>query len=248
MFSTEQTDRCESAGGGRRPGGAVLPLGCGLSTVVRMGETWSLRSSRVTPVINRGSCLATVVLLAVMATGLSGCSGSSSDLVPSPITSTATVTPSASSESSPALPSPSPTLPAAAQQPTREGAEAFFRYFFTLYSYSFQLPDDKGLRLVSDPGCKFCSSAVESIESGMAKRQYTEGGALVVTTVVVAPGDPTDRLIVNAIVDQNPGRILGKNGAVLRSVPGREALRVDAAVRWSQGSWIMIEVRIVGSG
>jgi hypothetical protein len=137
-----------------------------------------------------------------------------------------------------------PTLPAAAQQPTRAGAEAFLRHFLAVYSYSFRAVDSEALGRLSDPDCKFCRSAIESVMAGGRAGQRTLGGNLTVTTIIAAPGDPMDRLIVNAIVDQEPGRIVQFDGTVVRSVEARNSLHIDAAVRWVDGRWVMVDAQV----
>lgn len=194
--------------------------------------------------IDRGSRRIAVVVLTVVVAAVSGCSGaSSSSSVPLP-TPTVTTPPSTSPVPSP---SPSPTLPVAAQQPTREGAEAFATYFFAVYNYALWVRDPAPLRAISDLNCVYCNSVITSVQSMRGKRTTVEGGRMYVNTAVAAPGTPEERIIVNLVVSQDPGHTLSDTGAVLGKNAGTKYGRVDIAVRWTSGHWMIQNVHILNA-
>lgn len=178
---------------------------------------------------------------------LSGCGGGSSS---GPATSTVTVIPTREGPTPSPSPSasPSPTLPAVARQPTRAGAQAFARYFFAAFNYSLWTRDASSVRAVSDSRCVYCNSIVSAVDSMREKSLRVEGGRLEVPTAVAAPGDPTDRLLVNLLVNQEPGRTLSESGDVVSRSLGTKNGRVDAAVRWRDGRWILLDAHILKPG
>jgi hypothetical protein len=166
----------------------------------------------------------------------------------SPAVSSAAVAPVPSATASSAASSPAPILPDAAKQPTRPGAEAFVRHFFAAYTYSFSVMDSQELRAISDHDCRFCVSAIDSVESGRAKGEKTVGGHIMVTVAVAGPGDASDRLIVNALLDQDSGQTVSAEHQILVRVPERKGFRLDAAVRWETHRWIFLNAHIVQPG
>jgi hypothetical protein len=144
--------------------------------------------------------------------------------------------------------SPAPVLPDAAKQPTRPGAEAFVRHFFAVYTYAFSAMDPQQLQEISDRSCKFCASAIESVQAGRAKGEKTVGGHIKVTVAVAGPGIAADRLIVNALLDQDSGQTVSAQHQVVVNVPSRRNFRLDAAVRWEDEHWVFLNAHIIQPG
>jgi hypothetical protein len=193
-------------------------------------------------VIIRGS-LRTVLLIAVVLLGLGACSNGS---VPPRQTSTVTVTPTATSTSPSA--SPTPALPAAAQQPSRAGAGAFARYFFEVYNYAFWNADPAPLRAISGPDCLFCKSSIEAVESIRMGRDRVEGGEARVTVALAAPGNPSERMLVNLVLDQDAGKTYSSSGEVIGTTVERKHGRMDMSLRWVSGRWIVLAADVIKAG
>jgi Family of unknown function (DUF6318) len=160
----------------------------------------------------------------------------------SPDSGPAPAPPTAASTTTSAAPSPSttpPVLPAAAKQPTRPGAEAFFRYFIDVYDYTFDSQDTTLLRQISDTDCKFCKNSVADVEATKANRHHTVGGESTSTVVVAAPGEPEEGILVNAIIHQESSTVVDSSGKILERDPTHPNVRMDAAVRWKNGAWQM---------
>jgi len=118
---------------------------------------------------------APVALLAL----LSGCSSSDSAAPTPGVSSPAAAVTTTSASVTPTV--AAPVLPEAAKQPTRPGAEAFFRYFIDVYTYTFTSQDTTPMRTISDSGCTFCTGAVEDAESSRANGEHVVGGVGTVT-------------------------------------------------------------------
>src|SRR5689334_15808593 len=65
------------------------------------------------------------------------------------------------------IPTPT-TLPAAAKA-DKAGAEAFVRYFWDVFNYTYESGDTRLLRSISDKTCKFCQSVVDHVDGLTAK-------------------------------------------------------------------------------
>ena len=187
------------------------------------------------------AAVATVLVAAVFAfVGLRG-NGSGVEAGP-------TATPSSTPVVSPtqtATPPPTvavPELPAAAQKRTQEGAEAFFRYFIDVYNYSFQTLDPTPLKALSASECKFCKSAMSTVDEIAAKGARSEGGHVHVLMSIAEPDSAKAKeVVVVTSLKQDPGRTVASDGTVTSSSPGSKR-RLDALLRWEEGQWRLVGV------
>jgi hypothetical protein len=211
-------------------------------------DRWRLRPVAAAAALAGGAVL---VLVAVFG-GLFGSDGGGSPVgSPSFRTTTrppvSTATTSSLATSSPAATATSstlrpPVLPAAAAQPTRPGAEAFLRYFFAVYNYSFSSLDTSALQAVSDAKCAFCRSAATNVRGIADLPGRSEAGEIGIDAVVAAPGDERKGLVVNAVLTQAPGQVVDATGSIVSTVSPTTGRRMDALVRWNGSAWRMVGV------
>ncbi|WP_396020498.1 DUF6318 family protein [Arthrobacter sp. ISL-48] len=139
----------------------------------------------------------TVTLAVAAALALSGCnsgseptqnvsssSSASESGTPSP---TSTPTPTAAyrpaSASGPAENVPVPVLPEVAKTETKEGLEAFTRYWFELLSYGYETGDVTQVSAITSPSCAMCEQARE-VQMGWHQDGRWLGGGKVTTPTV----------------------------------------------------------------
>jgi len=103
------------------------------------------------------------------------------------VSPTLTPTPSAvykpADASGPAQNVPVPVLPEVAKTETKEGLEAFTRYWFELLSYGYETGDTKPLSAITGPDCKMCENAKQVQEGWHRDGRWLSGGK--VTTPVI---------------------------------------------------------------
>jgi Family of unknown function (DUF6318) len=139
-----------------------------------------------------------------------------------------------------------PTLPAAAKQPTQAGAEAFYRYFWDVYNFEFLTLDTTRMSAVSEHStCSFCTGVIGNITKAASQNLHYKGGIVTPTTVVAAPGDPRNGLLLNGLLNQSESLTLDEVGQKVASNPARSKSRVDAAVRWTSDHWVALEVKVI---
>jgi len=130
---------------------------------------------------------------------LTGCQGGSSPGSPPSETgsTTASPTPGASGSVAPAVPSgsakpsgvykpadakgkaqnvPVPVMPELAKENTKEGLEAFIRYWFTLLSYAYETGDVSGAKALADSGCILCSDLFAGVATNYSDGRWLVGG------------------------------------------------------------------------
>ncbi len=165
---------------------------------------------------------------------LAGCSASEAGPTTTPATTVKQVMTEATT--TPRLPLP-PVLPAAAAKPDQAGAEAFFRYFWDVYNWSYMPMDPTQLQAISSPECDFCARVTTDLRQGAAKRLTTEGGVVTVKIAVAGATPPEIGLPIVATIDQTAATQTDADGKVVTSGPAIRDRRIDARVVWMRGQW-----------
>jgi hypothetical protein len=112
-------------------------------------------------------------------------------------TPTPTPTPSAvykpADASGPAQNVPVPVLPDVAKTETKEGLEAFAKYWFELLSYGYETGDTKPLSDVSSPDCVFCQGLIDNVDMAWSDGKWISGGQIETPAVTAKEpaGEPT---------------------------------------------------------
>jgi hypothetical protein len=133
-----------------------------------------------------------------------------------------------------------PSAPAA--RPTTKSAEAFVRYFWNVYNYSYEALDPGPLSLISTAACTFCQSTVSEISGLKNARKHSTGGDIRARGVAAAAGDPRKGLIVTMTLDQEPGKTLNADGTVNSNLRAAHDIRSEVAVLWQATRWVVYGV------
>ncbi|WP_324644302.1 DUF6318 family protein [Pseudarthrobacter sp. LT1] len=146
-------------------------------------------------------------LVVGLALALSGCNsggspgpgGTSSQVAAETPTASAAATPTPTRSaaykpadaSGPAQNVPVPVLPEVAKTETKEGLEAFAKYWFQLLSYGYETGDTKPISALTSPACTMCERAKQVQQGWHQEGRWLAGGRVttpsVNTTFVVAP-------------------------------------------------------------
>jgi hypothetical protein len=78
---------------------------------------------------------------------------------------------------------PIPELPKAAKAETKEGLEAFARYWYSTLSYAYETGDIAPMELVSSPTCVSCGRVKKVVQGWHSEGRWLAGGKLVVEGV-----------------------------------------------------------------
>jgi len=135
-------------------------------------------------------------LVVALALALSGCNSgdspgpgsTSSPVAAETPTASATVTPTPTPSavykpadaSGPAQNVPVPVLPEVAKTETKEGLEAFTRYWFELLNYAYQTGDVAPVQAVTSPSCQFCSNITNSLTTNYQGDRWLAGGRITI--------------------------------------------------------------------
>lgn len=162
--------------------------------------------------------LSAISFLAVAILALSGCSngdpqGNPSAVPASTASQSSSVTPSASPTPTPtpvykpadakgrAQNVPVPVKPALADKNSKEGLEAFTKYWYSLLSYGFETGDLATWTKISSSSCSFCNTLKNSVAVGYKEGRWQVGGRLTTPSVEARfkPGAASQEVIVQVI-------------------------------------------------
>lgn len=73
---------------------------------------------------------------------------------------------------------PVPVLPEAARAETKEGLEAFAKYWFQQLNFAYETGDVSRLAPVTSSDCKFCSNIINSLTANYASDRWLAGGKI----------------------------------------------------------------------
>ncbi|MHA7285022.1 DUF6318 family protein [Arthrobacter sp. MDT3-44] len=84
--------------------------------------------------------------------------------------------PSPASSAGPAANIPVPVKPALADENSKEGMEAFTKYWLELFSYGYETNDWAPFEAVTDPGCRTCNQTRQVVQDYYAGGGWMSGG------------------------------------------------------------------------
>lgn len=188
---------------------------------------------------------------------LAGCAGGAPA---DPGTATAAATESASASPSP-TPTPSavykpadasgpaqnvpvPVLPEVAKTETKEGAEAFAKYWFSVLSYSYETGETESLTAASGPDCTFCKGLVDNIESAWSEGKWVSGGQIEIpaATAKVQKGEPA---YVTLQVLQKQVSIHNPDGSLYQEPTAPTNSGSQATATFGASGWILSDLGLI---
>lgn len=205
--------------------------------------------------------LSAISVLAASVLILSGCSngdgpnnGSSDGTTP---TASATATPSATPTPTPkpvykpadakgkAQNVPVPVKPALADKNSKEGLEAFTKYWFSLLNYGFETGDLTAWSKLSAPSCSFCNVLKNSVAVGYKNGRWQVGGRLSTPSVEskFKPGAPTQQVIVQVI--QEDTQYYKADRSVGRAPADGSNTASVVIAAYSGGKWVVSDMHLI---
>lgn len=188
---------------------------------------------------------------------LSGCAGGSPEADSSPTASqtasptaspTPTSTPSAvyrpADASGPAQNVPVPVLPAVAKTETKEGLEAFARYWFQLLSYAYETGDVEPLKAVSGPACDFCNGLVKNVNNAWKDGKWISGGR-VQTPAVTGRAVENDPWQATVQVIQDEIKIHNSDGTLTQDPTKAINVGSQVVATFGNDGWTVVELGLI---
>ncbi len=137
-------------------------------------------------------------------------------------------------------PTRKPLLPAAAKQPTAEGAKAFVLYYFDALNYSLSHGDTDLLAHSTNAGCQMCNGYLLGIAKWKQDHARLAGGLTVPAALAIGPFSTTDPVTFLATFLTSPATLTKPDGTATDYPGGRT--RGGLAVLYANGQWQMTEI------
>jgi hypothetical protein len=139
---------------------------------------------------------------------------------------------------------PVPVMPELAKENTKEGLEAFIRYWYAQLSYVDETGDMSSWLPLISRDCRLCVRLQESGEDGYSNGRWLVGGKISVPVVEVQWGaDSVKAVKVQVIQDQidyfNPDGSVGRT----RSEASNDAFALFAS--FAEGQWIVVDLAVI---
>ena len=179
-----------------------------------------------------------------------GNEGTSSASASASATASATATPSATAIYKPADAKgkaenvPVPVLPEAAKAETKEGLEAFAKYWYATLSYAYETGDTSILSSISGPDCVFCQALEDGLLTAWHDGKWIEGGTIETPSVTVnfSPGN-TSHATVQVL--QTQIGIRKTDGSLYQEPTKATNTASQATATFSANGWIFTDLGLI---
>ena len=140
---------------------------------------------------------------------------------------------------------PVPIKPALADKNSKEGVEAFTKYWFQLLNYGFETGDVTSWAKLSGPSCSFCNILKNSVAVGYKEGRWQVGGRLSTPSVEskFKPGAPTQQVVVQVIQEKTQYYKADKSVGRSPAAGTNTASVVIAA--YSGGKWVVSDMHLI---
>lgn len=218
-------------------------------------------TSRI-PISSRRHSAAAALLTAAVLTGTACTSGQASPAATpsngspassSAATPTPTPTPTASYKPADAAGRaqnvPVPVLPEAAKAETKEGLEAFARYWYELLNYAYETGDLTRISSISSATCALCGKVFPGIKKWNAEGRWIVGATVKVHAVqstFVRTKDNNFQVSVQS--QQQSGLLKNADGSDAQTVAESQMLGDLMVAKYDNGSWAVQNVDRLGGG
>ncbi|WP_427173717.1 DUF6318 family protein [Arthrobacter sp. 92] len=197
-------------------------------------------------------------LLAAGAVGLTACSGGTApgaqatSPAPGPSTSASTtpsLTPTPAAVYKPADAKgkaqnvPVPVLPEAAKSQTKEGLEAFAKYWYSTLSYAYETGDTALVMAASGPNCVFCDGLREGVAAAWRDGRWVEGGTIDTPSVTVQLSPGVSHATVQVV--QKEIGIHKPDGSLYQEATKATNTASQATAAFGGNGWIFTDLGLI---
>ena len=203
-----------------------------------------------------------VAAVTVSALALSGCGGGApggggtpSTPAPSQSTSSATPKPTPSAVYKPADAKgkaqnvPLPVMPEAAKAETKEGLEAFAKYWYALMNYAYETGNLEPIRALAAPAssCAMCDKIFPGVEKWNSEGRWVEGARIEVHALQTKfTRTPAGEYQVAVQSQQHAGTLRNADSTVGQTVEETSMLGDLLVAKFVSGEWLVTNVDRLG--
>ncbi|MGO4591915.1 DUF6318 family protein [Paenarthrobacter sp. 2TAF44] len=136
-------------------------------------------------------------------------------------------------------------MPELAKENTKEGLEAFIRYWYEQLNYSYESGETGTLRSLSAPTCTLCSSLRDGIEDGWNEGRWVAGAGIRSAAVEIEFNSESSSQIAIIQVIQAPIEIRNADGSLYQDpVPATNSAS-RAALEFADERWVLTDLGLI---
>ncbi|MEC5181474.1 DUF6318 family protein [Arthrobacter sp. CG_A4] len=142
---------------------------------------------------------------------------------------------------------PVPELPEAAKAETKEGLEAFARYWYALLNYAYETGDLSRVRAISSSACALCGKVFPGIEKWNSEGRWIVGATVnvhAVQSTFVRTNEGDFQVAIQS--QQRAGSLKSPDGMDAQTVSESGMLGDLLVARYEKGSWTVQNVDRLG--
>lgn len=215
-------------------------------TSMNVSTPWGIRSAAA------GAAVAAALMLAGCAGGApadpgavsSTPTGSATSSPPSTPTTTPTAVYKPADASGPAQNVPVPVLPEVAKTETKEGLEAFVRYWYATLNYAFETGKTERLMEISAPGCVFCKGLRDGVSEAWAEGRWVSGGKIETPAITVNMESGVEPHAVVQVL-QGTIEVRKPDGSLYQAPTAASNTGSRAAAAYGGTGWIMTDLGLI---
>ncbi|MCC3265427.1 DUF6318 family protein [Arthrobacter gengyunqii] len=122
---------------------------------------------------------------------------------------------------------PLPVMPELAKEESKEGLEAFAKYWYTTIDYGFETGDLEPFKAINGPDCIVCASVFDIVGPGYRNEDWITGGKLeVIGTQTTYTLTSTDQYQILVQLRQDPYEYRGPSGHLYEKNDGLSSTTV----------------------
>ncbi|MDP9905936.1 DUF6318 family protein [Arthrobacter bambusae] len=140
---------------------------------------------------------------------------------------------------------PVPVLPEAAKANTKEGVEAFARYWFQALSYAYETGDTTAIKRATGPSCVFCNGLQESIGQSWADGKWIVGGRIETPVVAGKPGTGPESRQATVQVIQQQIEIRKADGTLYQEATEASNSGSQLVATFSADGWMVTDLGLI---
>jgi hypothetical protein len=139
---------------------------------------------------------------------------------------------------------PVPVLPEVGKTETKEGLEAFVRYWYEALNYAFETGDTESLEDISGPNCVFCTGLKDGVTEAWANGRWISGGKIE-TPAVTATIEPGAEPYAVVQVIQQVIEIRNPDGSLFQAPTAATNTGSRAAANFGATGWTLTDLGLI---
>lgn len=146
--------------------------------------------------------------------------------------------------SGPAQNVPVPVLPEVAKTETKEGAEAFVRFWYENLSFGYETGDTRNVERISGPECVFCTGLRDGIAEAWSEGRWISGGKIEIPAVTATVEQGAEPYAVVQVI-QSTIEIRNPDGTLLQKPTPATNSGSRAGLTFGSSGWMMTDLGLI---